>query len=389
MFLFFLFLGLSAFFAMLALHPFVTYPLSLRLLGRACRVPLNSAPAAVPKTYAICVCAYNEEAVMRQKAENLLALQKILPGLQVYVYVDASSDRTAEILEGYRGQFHLHIANQRHGKTYGMNLLLREVTAEIVIFSDANVMLDVATIPRLAQYFADPKVGCVCGHLIYQNAVDTQTSTNGSLYWKLEEKIKQLESETGSLMGADGSIFAIRRALHTPPPADLIDDMYVSFSILCQGYRIVRAEDVIATEQSVTVAREEFRRKVRIACQAFNVHRVLWSRLRQLPALDLYKYISHKLLRWFTILWLGLSVLFFVAALGAAGYGWLAAVLLILGGFGITAGALFNLPVVTQIVDILYAFVGTGLGVWKSLRGERFQTWAPAASIRKREGGST
>jgi hypothetical protein len=37
----------------------------------------------------------------------------------------------------------------------------------------------------------------------------------------------------------------------------------------------------------------------------------------------------------------------------------------------------------SQVADILVAFTGAGLGVWRSIRGERFQTWTPAASIRK------
>src|SRR6185295_2273749 len=113
------------------------------------------------------------------------------------------------------------------------------------------------------------------------------TAETGSLYWRLEEAIKRLESETGSVMGADGSIFAIRRALHRPPPPDIIDDMYVSLAIACDGHRVVRAGDARAEEESVGRSGEEFRRKVRISCQAFNVHRLLWPRLKRLDAVSL------------------------------------------------------------------------------------------------------
>ena len=123
---------------------------------------------------------------------------------------------------------------------------------------------------------------------------------HGSLYWRFEEAVKSLESASGSVMGADGSIFAIRRKLHVRPPPDLIDDMYVSLSILCRGARIVRVPDAIAHEEAVSRSREEFRRKVRIACQAFNVHRALRPHFEGLGMLDRYKYLSHKLLRWMT-----------------------------------------------------------------------------------------
>jgi putative transposase len=81
-------------------------------------------------------------------------------------------------------------------------------------------------------------------------------------------------------MGADGSLFAIRRSLHRPPPDDMFDDVYVSMMVLCQGYRLVQAADVNAFEESVPEAREEFQRKIRIGCQAFNAR----ARLRLYPA---------------------------------------------------------------------------------------------------------
>jgi cellulose synthase/poly-beta-1,6-N-acetylglucosamine synthase-like glycosyltransferase len=376
---------LSLLFLGLALHPFVTYPLSLRLLrGRFAR-PLQPVAAGKPLTYAICVCAYNEANVIAAKAENLMALKRAIPGLEIFIYVDAASDGTAEILKEWAQEFTLHVSPERHGKSYGMNLLVGMAKADIIIFSDANVMLDVTSVPALSRYFADPEVGCVCGHLIYLDDEDTtgQTAANGSLYWRLEEYIKQLEHETGSVMGADGSIFAVRRRLHCPPPADIIDDMFVSFSILCGGSRIVRAPDVIAYERSATVAREEFRRKVRIACQAFNVHRLMWPQLKKLPPFDLYKYVSHKLIRWFVLYWLVLAGLFFEAGLLVAGCNWLAVLLPLLGGAGLVLGIRFNIKPVPQLVDILYAFAGTALGVWRSVMGDRFQTWAPAQSVRK------
>lgn len=378
-FLLFLLSGLCAF---LVVHPFVTYPLTLKLLRRRVHRPLKPVTNPPAETFAICVCAYNEAAVIREKAENLRALQRALPGLEVLIYVDAASDKTAEILSDYKDHFFLHISPERHGKTHGMNLLVAQAKASVIVFSDANVMIDPGSLEALRPYFADPEVGCVCGHLRYVNAGESVTAATGSLYWKLEEHIKQLETETGSLMGADGSIFAIRRHLHHPPPDDIIDDMFVSFSILCDGYRIVRAPDVTASEESVTASREEFRRKIRIACQAFNVHRLLRPRLRTLGMLDRYKYVSHKLMRWFAIYWLALAVVLFEASLWAAGYPLAGLALIGLGVLGLWGGDRLRVSPVPQIVDILLAFLGTGLGVWRSLHGERFQTWAPAQSIR-------
>jgi cellulose synthase/poly-beta-1,6-N-acetylglucosamine synthase-like glycosyltransferase len=267
-----------------------------------------------------------------------------------------------------------------------MNLLVAQSTADIIVFTDANVEIDPGAIDALVRRFNDPEIGCVCGHLVYTNGTITATAKVGSLYWRLEELVKRFESGLGAVMGADGSLFAIRRQLHRPVPDWLIEDMFVSMSILCDGYRIVRAEDALAYEASVTVSAEEFRRKIRIACQAFNVHRVLWPRLRRLPSLTLYLYVSHKLLRWVSGFNLLMSAAFTATALilldvppllvGTAAAG---------GGALLWMAARRQLRPWAAISEILMALAGAAAGVLQSLRGRTFQTWTPAASIRRGE----
>jgi cellulose synthase/poly-beta-1,6-N-acetylglucosamine synthase-like glycosyltransferase len=369
----------------LALHPFTSYPLSLLLLKRVIRRPLpppESEPDVSPD-FAICMCAYNEERIIEDKIANLLALKAEYPKLEVFVYVDGASDRTAELLRPYGDRIHLHAASERHGKTHGMNLLVSLTSKPIVLFTDANVMIDLQAPRRMMRYFADPEVGCVCGHLSYTNSDASVTAGTGSLYWRLEEWTKRLESQTGSAMGADGSLFAIRRELHIAPPDHIIDDMFVSLNILCEGKRVVQADDVNAYEQSVVASGEEFSRKVRIACQAFNVHRLLWKRLAQLDALSLYKYLSHKWLRWLTIYFLVAGGLLIEAGLLVGGQTMLAATLSLLAALSLLAGYYAWSRPFAQLWDILTAFAGAGLGVLRSLRGERFQTWSLASSIRK------
>ena len=374
-------LGLSGGMLLLVgVHPFTTYPLSLRLLARRAR-PLRPREP-VPGRVALCVCAYNEEPVIRAKIDNMLAMREAMPELEILVYVDAASDRTADILRGHAGELQLVVSPDRHGKSYGMNTLVGRTDADLLVFSDANVMFAPDAIPRLLAPFADPEVGAVCGHLLYTGPDGNATAATGSLYWRLEEHIKALESASGSVMGADGSIFAVRRSLHDKPPPDLIDDMYVSLSVLCAGARIVRAGDAHAYEEGVSRPGEEFRRKIRIGCQAFNVHRALRPRLRMMPLLDRYKYVSHKLLRWIAIYLLVAGSAAVLAGLALAGAGIAAACLLVAGSALVVASLLANGGKLATLRDILAAFVATGIGVWRSWRGERFQTWNLAASAR-------
>jgi cellulose synthase/poly-beta-1,6-N-acetylglucosamine synthase-like glycosyltransferase len=373
--------ALAALFLALAAHPFITYPLSLRWFRET--LPTRSI-ANAPHSFTICMCAYNEEAIIEKKVQNLLALKRRLPDLQILIYVDAATDRTAEILRPFANEIECHVNASRRGKTFGMNLLVSKARGDVLVFTDANVMLASDCLEALQQDFSDATVGCVCGQLTYMNSDQSITAATGSFYWRLEESVKRLEHRSGSVMGADGSLFAIRRTLHSTPPDHIIDDMYVSFMVLMQGYRIVQSTTARCYEASASSGREEFSRKARIACQAFNVHRLLWPQLRRLDALTIYKYLSHKVLRWLCIYSLGAAALLLMAGLVLSDHrGW-ALALLSVGSVAILLG-LKSVTPFAQLIDMLLSMSGAGLGVWKSLRGERFQTWTPAASVRQVE----
>ena len=371
----------------LALHPFLTYPLSLGIARRLGWARPNSVSSDVaPTKLTVVFCAFNEQRVLADKLDNLLGLRAACPEfeLEILVYDDCSADRTPEILGSYAGRIDFLRGEARAGKSAGMNRLVERATGEIVIFTDANVMLSSELIRSFAGVFRDPEVGVACSHLVYVNE-ETATASAGTSYWRLEETIKQLESETGSVMGADGSAFAIRRRLHVPAPQDVDDDFHTSMSILSQGYRIVRCRDALAWEKSVTQSGQEFFRKVRIACRAINCHRRLRPALRRMSLWNRYKYYSHKWVRWHTALWLVLASLC-VILFAFSGYGPVAgfAVAALAVG-GVAAAWLLNragVPKLGSVWEVLLAFVATMYGVWRAFRGERFETWTPASSAR-------
>jgi hypothetical protein len=373
--------------AAVALHPFVTYPLTLLVLRRLRPRPVRlegGEELAAHASVALCVCAYNEARIIGRTVEQMIALRERVPQLEILVYVDGATDGTADILRGFGDAIRFVASPTRHGKTHGMNTLVGMTSAEFVVFTDANVTFAPDAIPNLLRRFADPEVGCVCGHLVYTRAASTATAATGSLYWQLEEYIKGLESEVGSVTGADGSIFAIRRALHRPPPPDIIDDMYVSLAILCGGHRVVRAGDALAFEPVVSRSSDEFQRKIRISCQSFNVNRALWHGLMRLPPVERSMYIGHRLLRWGTPYLLVLATLLAVAGLAMAG-AWALLALLLAGAAGWALWAwLRPASAAGKVLSILGAFAATGIGVWRSIQGERFQTWSPPVSARSR-----
>ena len=157
---------------------------------------------------------------------------------------------------------------------------------------------------------------------------------------------------------------------------------FVSMSILCQGYRLIRGADVRAFESHTTVAQDEFKRKIRIACQCIGVHRALWSELKALPVWDLYKYFAHRYLRWVGGYFLLASAVLLTAAIWI-GYGFIAmAASVALVFIAMALGTILRMRPILQINNILLAFAGNSLGVWRSYWGEPVVTWDLAHSAR-------
>ncbi|WP_299390901.1 glycosyltransferase [Pelagibius sp.] len=364
-------------------YPYLIYPFLLSLLPRRGITQTDPAGDGGSAALSIAFCAYNEVATLPAKIENLRRLREAVPDLEVLAYSDGSSDDTAGLLETEGDWIRVFASDQRLGKSHGMNTLVQAARGDLIMFTDANVLVEPAALQAVRQSFGDPAVGCVCGRLVYTNPEEGATASTGALYWRLEEWIKALESRTGSTMGADGALFAVRRRLYPMVPPDIIDDMFVSLSILCDGHRVIRDPELLAFERSATDSGDEFRRKVRIACQAFNCHRLLWPRLRRLSRLDVFKYVSHKLLRWFGIYFVLLGVVAAVVALWGLGLGPAAAGLPIALGLFYWLGRRAESGPLAQVVEILRAMAATGIGLLKSRQGERFQTWELPQSSRK------
>ena len=370
-------LALALIFAMLFLHPYVLYPLSLRLT----RVrPVAPRDDVQPVSATLVFAAYNEERSLAGKIENLRQIRAVAPDIKFMAYVDLSSDRTLEILQAHPDLITVIAAEERTGKAVGMSRLAKAADTEIMIFTDANVMVDPQSVMRLRRYFSDPTIGGVCGTLIYTDAETSTMAATGNLYWRLEEFIKQGESRGGSTMGADGSLFATRLKYYPVVPPHLLDDFIVSMSIVFARMRLVSAPDVVAYEKAAAARQDELRRKRRIACRAYSSHRHIFPQVRRLSGFEVYKYISHRVLRWYSGLTGTIAAVFGLAFVGLMfGAPWAAA----LAGLALLCfllGRYARIPGLSHAVEAISAIFAANLGVLDSWRGKTYQTWQPAQS---------
>lgn len=357
------------------LWPFLFYPLILRALPTR---PEQPVAGPVP-TASLLFCAYNEADAMPEKLANLAMLKGLHPTLEILAFDDGSSDGTGDLIAAEGDLVTLIRGPGRSGKAHGMKQLAARARGDILIFTDANVLLDPDAIERLLARFADPDIGGVLGSLHYVGQGESATASVGSLYWRIEERLKDEESRTGNVLGADGSIFSIRRSLYPDFPDSVLDDLTVSMAVVFAGKRLVKARDVIAREKLVTARKDEYRRKVRIAARAWHTHSHLRLQLRRMAAIDRFKYASRKIVRWFG----GLFILTGAVAAGALAMrispmlymvGALTVALVIWRGIRAKSGPF------AALVDVLIAYAATLQGVAKAMTGRTVTIWNPAKS---------
>jgi cellulose synthase/poly-beta-1,6-N-acetylglucosamine synthase-like glycosyltransferase len=362
---------------MLVVYPFTIYPLLLGLLPE--KPVIRAGEGEARPSASLLFCAYNEVAALPDKIANLRMLKARHPDLEILAFNDGSSDGTGALLGDAADILTVVDGPGRSGKARGMKTLAARAKGDVLIFTDANVQLETEAVERLLSCYADPAVGGVLGSLRYEGEGASASANVGGLYWRLEEALKDRESRTGNVMGADGSIFSIRRALYPDFPDHVLDDLTVSMSVVFAGWRLIKARDVIAWEMMVAERRDEMKRKVRIAARSWHTHLHLRPMLRKMSGLDRFKYGSRKLVRWFGGLWLASgAVAAFVLAWSIAPVA--AAALALACAVVIAAGLAGRKGPFAALIDILLAYLATLRGITLAMRGRDFTVWAPAKS---------
>jgi cellulose synthase/poly-beta-1,6-N-acetylglucosamine synthase-like glycosyltransferase len=362
---------------MLVVYPFTIYPLLLGLLPE--KPVIRAGEGEALPSASLLFCAYNEAAALPDKIANLRMLKARHPDLEILAFNDGSSDGTGALLGGAADILTVVDGPGRSGKARGMKTLAARAKGDVLVFTDANVQLETEAVARLLSCYADPDVGGVLGSLRYAGEGASASANVGGLYWRLEEALKDRESRTGNVMGADGSIFSIRRKLYPDFPDHVLDDLTVSMSVVFAGRRLIKARDVIAWEMMVAERRDEMKRKVRIAARSWHTHLHLRPMLRKMSGLDRFKYGSRKLVRWFGGLWLASgAVAAFVLAWSIAPVA--AAALALACAVVIAAGLAGRKGPFAALIDILLAYLATLRGITLAMRGRDFTVWAPAKS---------
>lgn len=366
------------------LYTYVFFPILVFVRGRLVRKPFKTAEITPPMTMVI--AAYNEEASIAAKLDNLLSLDYPSDKLEVIVASDGSSDRTNEIVRAYAGRNVTLLALPRQGKAPALDAAVAASHGEILVFSDANSMYAPEALRALARPFADPEVGGVAGNQVYLSKKSEGLSGDGEQsYWSFDRKLKQSQTKSGNAISATGAIYAIRRSLFRGVPVGVTDDFATSTDVIVQGYRLVFAPDAIAYEPVAGSGGVEFGRKVRVITRGLRgvlvVRRELLNPLRY--GFYAFQLFSHKVLRRLVVF--PLLLLLLVSPL-LWSQGWLYQVATVLQlafyacgllGLALHNTALGRLKIFTIPFFFCMVNVASLIAAINLMRGRRIDFWQP------------
>jgi cellulose synthase/poly-beta-1,6-N-acetylglucosamine synthase-like glycosyltransferase len=370
------------------LYVVVGYPQLLRIVV-AVRGPRLVRQADITPPISFVISAFNEVDVIRAKLENTLAIDYPDDRREIVVVSDCSDDGTDEIVQEFadRGVRLLRQA-ERRGKTAGLNHSVPLLTGEIVVFSDANAMYERDALRKLVRNFADARVGYVTGEARYLLDGEAVADAGERAYWGYEMDLKRRETLIGSMVGGDGAIYAIRRALWRTLPEDAINDFLNPLQIVEAGWRGVYEPEAVCYEETSGGFKSEYKRRVRIVSRS-------WRAVFQAPGVlnpfrvGLFSWclISHKVLRWNTGLFAAAAAVSGVTLIVESIVWWPAPALAItMAVVALTAltrrgrrlvamGAYFTVINAASLVGVAKGTFGRVSGVWSTPREHA----APAA----------
>lgn len=284
--------------AVLVFYTYAGYPLWLWLRARRFIAPVLRANCT--PSVSVVMVVRNEEGVLRKKLLNLTLLNYPADKLEEVVVSDGSTDGTQAILSEFGAaepRLRWMQNPEPRGKAAGLNDAIAAARGEIVIFTDARQQIEADAVRVLVENFADPAVGCVSGELMLGDPVQGEREKGMGMYWRVEKKIREMESASGSVIGATGAFYAARRELLAPVPEQiLLDDVYIPLTILRQRKRVLFDARARAWDVADLGSSREFARKVRTLSGNYQLVQLApWSLTAENP--ERFQFVSHKLLR--------------------------------------------------------------------------------------------
>jgi cellulose synthase/poly-beta-1,6-N-acetylglucosamine synthase-like glycosyltransferase len=365
-------------------YAYVVYPLLLRLFARLRPTPVQWGDPPDWPSISITIPAYNEERAIRRTIESLLALDYPADRRQILIVSDASTDATDAIVREYanRGVELLRLP-ERAGKTAGENAAVPLLRGEIVVNTDATIRILPDSLKPLIRVFQDPTIGAASGRDVSVGDITAERTAGESGYVDYEMRVRSLETRVGSIIGASGCFYAIRRSIvDSRFPAALSRDFASPLRARKLGYRTVSVDEAICLVARTASLEKEFTRKVRTMARGLETLRYMRELLNPIRYGSFaWMLWSHKLCRW--LVPFAMIVALVDSAMVAPASPFYLALFVIQIAFYVAAVGGLMTRASTLRIPAFFVLVNVAiLTAWfRYAAGERMTTWRPSERV--------
>ncbi len=376
-------------FVVLAIYPYVIYP--ILILFASILFPKRTFTRKIEPSVSIVIAAWNEEASIRDRIENALALDYPPDRLEVIIASDGSTDRTNEIVrEMAKDDPRIRLLELPHGgQSAAINAGVAAANGEIVVRTDANTRFSPDVLRKMVKYFADPNVQCVVGKVTMVPLEDAPYNMTEGLYWRFEARLRALEALAGIAFVGSGPCMAVRRRNYPRLEEDVAEDLSATMQIISSGGRIVQVSNLGVYDYMDGCTAGQMRsrsRRVTVALSAIWNNRGILNPFRY-PQYC-FSVLSHKVLRWLTGVWLlgalvtnallmaQYDILLYDALFGMQAAFYVFAVL----GLLVSRTRVAKIPIFAVPMSICVVSAAFIKGIAVFLYGDRRASWEPASS---------
>lgn len=276
----------------------VGYPASLIILKKVLRLKTSPKRVDFEPTVTVMVVAHNEENVIEEKLNNLSEIDYPIDKIDILIASDCSTDKTNDLVREYiknhnDRKISIYESIEHKGKTNAQNEAQKKVTSEILVMTDANSMFEKNAVREIVSSFTANDISYVTGRLQYVNDMEKKTAEMESIYWRMDLKCREVESDLQTITAGNGAIYACRNDEYIDfNPIECHDaSMPLRYALDCK--RAIYNKDAVAYEKAGEIDADEFKRKVRMNRE------ILRSIFPDARLLNIFKY------KWFSYFYFG------------------------------------------------------------------------------------
>lgn len=211
----------------------------------------------------ICVVVSSFKEPNLERALDALIKQKTSVNFDIIVSAaDKMSENIASKFKGVRV-----IKDPEKGKSFALNILFKKLNYDIMLFTDADVVLDENAVEEMVKTFKDPLIGCVGGRPVAMN-----DRRNKFGYWAhflydvgAHAISRKRRADNGKFFECSGYLFGFRKGVIDKIPLDVAEDSYIPYVFIKRRYKLGYAENAKVFVMNPNYLKDWIKQRMRTA----------------------------------------------------------------------------------------------------------------------------